>query len=114
MILYETILLPVIAFHHSNVALPERWDRSLRWVIVSPNMHRVHHSDWQPETDSNYASIFSCWDRLAGTFRQRLDPRTLHLGLREFNGPTWQGFWDCCGSPLTPVATFPRRPNVEE
>jgi len=58
-ILYETILLPVIAFHHSNVALPERFDRILRAVIVSPNMHRVHHSDWQPETDSNYASIFS-------------------------------------------------------
>jgi sterol desaturase/sphingolipid hydroxylase (fatty acid hydroxylase superfamily) len=42
-ILYETLLLPVIAFHHSNVALPERYDRILRAVIVSPNMHRVHH-----------------------------------------------------------------------
>jgi len=50
-ILYEIVLLPVIAFHHSNVALPEKWDRVLRAVIVSPNMHRVHHSGRQPETD---------------------------------------------------------------
>jgi sterol desaturase/sphingolipid hydroxylase (fatty acid hydroxylase superfamily) len=99
-ILYETILLPVIAFHHSNVALPERWDRLLRAVIVSPNMHRVHHSDWRPETDSNYASIFSWWDRLGGTFRRREDVKTLRYGLREFDGEEWQSLWGLMKTPL--------------
>lgn len=55
---HETLLLPVIAFHYSNVALPEGWDRRLRGVIVSPNVHRIHHSDWQPKTDSDFASVF--------------------------------------------------------
>ena len=99
-ILYETILLPVIAFHHSNVALPEAWDRCLRAVIVSPNMHRVHHSDWQPETDSNFSSIFSFWDRLGRTFRLRKDVRTLRYGLREFDGEEWQRFWGLLATPL--------------
>jgi len=100
-ILYETLLLPVIAFHHSNVALPERWDRRLRWVIVSPNMHRVHHSDWQPETDSNFSSIFSWWDRLGRSFRLRRDVRVLRYGLREFDGEEWQRLR---GLLLTPLA----------
>lgn len=102
-ILYETILLPVIAFHHSNVALPERYDRILRAVIVSPNMHRVHHSDWQPETDSNYSSICSWWDRLGCTFRLREDVRTLCYGLREFDGEEWQSLWGLVKTPAANV-----------
>jgi sterol desaturase/sphingolipid hydroxylase (fatty acid hydroxylase superfamily) len=105
-ILYETLLLPVIAFHHSNVALPEPWDRRLRLVIVSPNMHRVHHSDWQPETDSNFASIFSWWDRLGRSFRLRPDVRTLHYGLREFDGDEWQR---PAGLLRTPLAALSRQ-----
>ena len=93
-------MLPVIGFHHSNVALPEAWDRWLRLVIVSPNMHRVHHSDWQPETDSNFASIFSWWDRLGRSFRHRRDVRTLRYGLREFDGDQWQGLWGLLRTPL--------------
>lgn len=89
LVLYETILLPTIRLHHSNVALPEKWDRLLRILIVTPNMHRVHHSDESFETNSNYASIFSFWDRLAKTFRLR-DPLTLHYGLPGFQEPRWQ------------------------
>jgi sterol desaturase/sphingolipid hydroxylase (fatty acid hydroxylase superfamily) len=107
-VLYETILLPVIAFHHSNVALPERWDRLLRLVIVSPNMHRVHHSDWRPETDSNYSSIFSWWDRLFQTLRLRDDVRTLRYGLREFDGEEWQS---PSGLLKTPLANVTRQDN---
>lgn len=99
-ILYETLLLPVIAFHHSNVALPEAWDRRLRWVIVSPNLHRVHHSDWQPETDSNFASIFSWWDRLGRTLRLRKDVCTLRYGLRELEGEEWQTLAGLLRTPL--------------
>jgi sterol desaturase/sphingolipid hydroxylase (fatty acid hydroxylase superfamily) len=99
-ILYEILLLPVIAFHHSNVALPEKWDRLLRAVIVSPNMHRVHHSDWQPETDSNFSSVFSWWDQLGGTFRFRKDVRTLRYGLREFDGEEWQSLWGLLRTPF--------------
>lgn len=80
-LLYETILLPIILFHHSNIRVPARLDRWLRTIIVTPWMHWVHHSEHQPETDSNYSSIFSFWDRVFGSFRLREDPSTLRLGL---------------------------------
>ena len=88
LLLYELILQPVIYFHHSNVALPEWWDRFMRLAVVSPNMHRVHHSDIPEETNSNYASIFSVWDRIGYTYRRR-DVRTIRYGLREFHQPEW-------------------------
>jgi sterol desaturase/sphingolipid hydroxylase (fatty acid hydroxylase superfamily) len=87
--LYEAILLPVILFHHSNVAVPERLDRLLRVVLVTPWMHWVHHSDWQPETDSNFSSVLSIWDRLCGTLRLKKDPYAIRYGLKEYRSPDW-------------------------
>ena len=80
-LVYEAVLLPVILFHHGNVGVPKRADRWLRWLIVTPWMHWVHHSDYQPETDSNFSSVFSFWDRIFGSFRLVADPRALTLGL---------------------------------
>jgi sterol desaturase/sphingolipid hydroxylase (fatty acid hydroxylase superfamily) len=85
--LYELAMFSVVQLHHANVALPGWLDRALRWIIVTPFMHKVHHSRWRPETDSNYSSLFSFWDRLFRTFRLRDDPRTLRLGLDEFDSP---------------------------
>jgi len=63
--------------------VPRRADAALRWLIVTPWMHWVHHSRWQPETDSNFASVLSVWDRLFGTFRLRDDPAAIDLGLDD-------------------------------
>ena len=68
-------------------ACQRRLDQVLRAFIVTPFMHKVHHSRWQPETDSNYSSLFSFWDRLFRTFRLRDDPGTLRFGLDEFDRP---------------------------
>ena len=83
--LYELAMFTVVQMHHANVALPTWLDRVLRTIIVTPFMHKVHHSRWQPETDSNYSSLFSFWDRLFRTFRLRDDPRSLRFGLEEFD-----------------------------
>jgi len=88
-LLYETILLPIILFHHSNVRVPNSFDRLLRWLIVTPWMHWVHHSDYRPETDSNYSSVFSVWDRLFGSFRLRSDPGEITLGLEDVERDEW-------------------------
>ena len=88
-LLYEAVLLPIILFHHGNVGVPARADRWLRWLIVTPWMHWVHHSDYQPETDSNYSSVFSFWDRIFGSFRLVSDPRALTLGLEETERRDW-------------------------
>jgi len=89
--LYEAISLPIILFHHSNIRLPNRVDRLLRWLIVTPWMHWVHHSRLQPETDSNYASFLSVWDRIFGSFRLRTKPEEINLGLDGWEDREWRG-----------------------
>ncbi len=89
-LLYETLSLPVILFHHSNIRLPNGADRALRWLIVTPWMHWVHHSRFQPETDSNYSSFLSVWDRLFGSFRLRADPHEIELGLDDWEDREWR------------------------
>ncbi len=84
LLLYETLMMPVILFHHSNVRFPERWDRMLRFLIVSPAVHRVHHSCDQAERDTNYGAIFSFWDRMGRTFRIRKSGQPVVFGLEQF------------------------------
>lgn len=69
--LYNLLAFPVILLHHSNVALPERIERALALAIPSPNLHRVHHSDRREESDANFGTLLSLWDRLFGTWRWR-------------------------------------------
>jgi sterol desaturase/sphingolipid hydroxylase (fatty acid hydroxylase superfamily) len=66
--LYQTISIVSTQFTHANINLPEKIDSLLSYVLVSPNMHKVHHHYKLPYTDSNYGNIFSIWDRLFGTF----------------------------------------------
>ncbi len=88
--IYVLIFHPVILFHHSNIALPEKWDRRLRFLIVTPNMHRVHHSVEWKETNSNFGSVFSFWDRLIRSFKERKNTREITYGLRNFREKKWQ------------------------
>ncbi len=87
---YDIVLLAVTQFHHANIGLPDRMDRRLRYAIVTPNMHRVHHSQERPETDSNYASVLSLWDRLFRTYRERTDYRRIRYGLAGMVGDRFQ------------------------
>jgi sterol desaturase/sphingolipid hydroxylase (fatty acid hydroxylase superfamily) len=103
LLFYEMLLLPVILFHHSNVRFPEKLDRLLRPIIVTPAIHRVHHSRLRTETDSNYSSIFSFWDRMAGTFRLRRDGRPVNFGLDEYDGEEWQRILGLMVMPFPPA-----------
>jgi sterol desaturase/sphingolipid hydroxylase (fatty acid hydroxylase superfamily) len=75
-------------FSHSNIALSEKTDALARRFIVTPDMHRVHHSTHQPETDSNYGVVTPLWDRLFGTYAAttRAPTTTMPLGLEEIRG----------------------------
>ena len=90
LVVFEVLLNISTLFHHSNLAMPEKWDRLLRTVIVTPNMHRVHHSVERPETNSNFTSVLSVWDRLARTFKMRSDTRAITLGLPVFREARFQ------------------------
>ena len=78
-LLFEVILNATAMFNHGNVRLPERLDRALRWLLVTPDMHRVHHSVRPEETDSNFGFNLPWWDRLFGTYRDQ--PRDGHTGM---------------------------------
>jgi sterol desaturase/sphingolipid hydroxylase (fatty acid hydroxylase superfamily) len=80
-VLYLTLSSLNAQLEHANITLNARVDWLLRWFIVTPDMHKAHHSRYQPETDSNYANIFSLWDRLFGTYTARINFRELRYGL---------------------------------
>jgi sterol desaturase/sphingolipid hydroxylase (fatty acid hydroxylase superfamily) len=99
LVVYDTLVIAITQFHHADISIG-RWDRWLRWVIVTPCMHKVHHSDWRPETDSNYSTVLSIWDRLFGSFQMRSDPKTLVFGLNEYTDPGWQTAWGMLKTPF--------------
>jgi sterol desaturase/sphingolipid hydroxylase (fatty acid hydroxylase superfamily) len=85
-IIFEVILNATAMFNHGNVRLPLAIDRVLRWFVVTPDMHRVHHSVEDDETNSNFGFNLPWWDRLFGTYRDQ--PRQGHegmtIGIRTF------------------------------
>lgn len=88
-LLFEILLNATSLFNHANLKLSTRWDRWLRWFVVTPDMHRVHHSwQWQ-ETNSNFGFNFPWWDRLLGTYRaQPVDGHEgMTIGLHDFRDP---------------------------
>lgn len=78
--LYQSLSVALSQFNHAYIRFPRRLDRWLSWVIVTPNMHRVHHHYTLPYTDSNYGNIFSIWDHLFGTF-SRLEDEKIVFGI---------------------------------
>ncbi len=71
---------------HANLRVPAGLDRLVRLIVVTPDMHRIHHSADRPETDSNYTTLFSVWDRLFGSYRQApaLGHKGMILGLEDW------------------------------
>lgn len=67
-VFYRMLTLFFTYLTHANIRLPERVDRAISWVFVSPNMHKFHHHFEEPWTDRNYGNMLSIWDRLFGTF----------------------------------------------
>jgi len=110
LVLYETLMFAVVQFHHANVALPPRVEAVVNKVIVTPGMHKVHHSRWQPETDSNYSAFLSVWDRLFRSFRRRAALDEIELGLAEFDDDAHQSIAGMLRTPLAPVPPSPHTP----
>lgn len=81
--IYQTLVVLATAFTHANISLPKQLDKALSFIVVSPNMHKVHHHWKQPYTDSNYGAVFSFWDRLLGTF-MKMDTKDIRYGLDRY------------------------------
>ena len=89
-LVFEVLLNATAMFNHGNVRLPARIDRALRWIVVTPEMHRVHHSIVPRETNSNFGFNLPWWDRLFGTYRAQ--PAAGHegmtIGIAQFREPS--------------------------
>ena len=83
---FEIILNATSMFNHGNIRLPNRLDRWLRWFLVTPDMHRIHHSTIPQETNSNYGFNLPWWDYILGTYRHRpsIGYPALTIGLAEY------------------------------
>ncbi|MGB5306418.1 MAG: sterol desaturase family protein [Gammaproteobacteria bacterium] len=90
-VIFEVILNATSMFNHSNVRLPESIDRLLRLIVVTPDMHRVHHSIEDDETNSNFGFNLPWWDRLFGTYcaQPRAGHAAMTIGIRTFRADKW-------------------------
>lgn len=104
-IVFEVMLNASAMFNHANLALPQRFDRLLRWIIVTPDMHRVHHSHHRREHDSNYGFNLPWWDHLFGSYTDQ--PADGHagmvIGLTQFREAPGQRLWPLLVQPLRPL-----------
>lgn len=104
-ILFEIILNGVAMFNHSNLKLPLWLDKVLRAIVVTPDMHRVHHSTIPHETDSNYGFNFPFWDKMFGTYipQPKLGHDEMSIGLSQWQDerPTKLGW--ALSVPLLPM-----------
>jgi sterol desaturase/sphingolipid hydroxylase (fatty acid hydroxylase superfamily) len=100
-ILYNTVALPWFLLNHSNIKYPA-WFERCSALMSTPNWHRVHHSSYQPETDSHYGCVFSIWDRLFGTAR-KAQVETLRFGLERFRGKDEQTVGKLLKMPFEPL-----------
>ena len=85
--LYQSLSVISTQFTHANININHKIDKFLSYIIVTPNMHKVHHHYQMPYTDSNYGNIFSFWDHLLGTFK-KLDPSKIIYGVDTFFNKT--------------------------
>ncbi len=102
-VLFEILLNGGSLFNHGNVAIPERVDRWLRCVVVTPDMHRVHHSVVVAETNSNFGFSVSWWDRLCGTYRAQpaAGHEAMQIGLATERDPVRLTLLGCLLLPVT-------------
>lgn len=100
---FEVLLNATAMFNHSNVWMPQPVDRFLRWVVVTPDMHRIHHSILPRETNTNFGFNLPWWDRLLGTYRAApaFGQEGMTLGLEPFRDPIRLGLGGMLALPFT-------------
>jgi sterol desaturase/sphingolipid hydroxylase (fatty acid hydroxylase superfamily) len=84
--MYQTMSVVATQFNHANICLPKKLDKLISYILVSPDMHKIHHHYKLPYTDSNYGNIFSVWDRIFGTFSY-MERETIVYGIDTHMNP---------------------------
>ncbi len=97
---WQTLLMLSVLFHHSNVRLPAGFERWLNRLVVTPRMHGIHHSTVREETDSNWSSGLTLWDRLHGTLRLDVPQAEVDIGVPAYRDPRELGLADILAMPF--------------
>jgi sterol desaturase/sphingolipid hydroxylase (fatty acid hydroxylase superfamily) len=90
LVIHAFFQIPVSALQHAAIRLPPSFERLTGWLIVTPEMHRIHHSTEMHETNSNYGELLSVWDRLFGTYTPPASASGAAMGLRALSADSWQ------------------------
>lgn len=108
-IAFEVVLNATSLFNHANLRLPLGVDRALRRVLVTPDMHRVHHSTHRREHDSNFGFNLAWWDHLFGSYTDQPSEghTTMRIGLTDFRDAADQRLWPLLKQPLRPLGPHP-------
>jgi sterol desaturase/sphingolipid hydroxylase (fatty acid hydroxylase superfamily) len=105
-IAYEVAFQLNTAFQHSNIRLPIRVERWMNLVIVTPRMHGIHHSKMKHETNANWSSVFSFWDRLHGTLQLNIPQGQIDIGIAGYARPADNRFWRALIMPFEPQRDY--------
>ena len=113
-LIYESMLMAFSLLTHSNIRLPLKLDAWLRMIIVTPDFHRVHHSVYRLETDSNYGNILSVWDRLFSSYQAqpRDGHQAMNIGLHEFRSTAEQNLGALLIQPFRNVKQIPDKEHA--
>jgi sterol desaturase/sphingolipid hydroxylase (fatty acid hydroxylase superfamily) len=116
LVLFETLITTSAQFHHSNIRLPEAFERQLNKLIVTPRMHGIHHSIVREETDSNFSTIFSFWDRIHKSLKLHIPQDKIIIGVASYRLPKESRFLNSLVIPFIkqrpwklPDGTMPKR-----
>lgn len=109
--IYELVFQLGTVFHHSNIKLPLKVERVMNWVFVTPRMHGIHRSHFRNETDSNYSTVFSWWDRLHRSLRLNVPQREIQIGVPGYSRPEDNRPGRLLSMPFRQQRSYWRRPD---
>jgi len=113
-LIYELAFQCATLFHHSNVRLPIKIERTLNNIIVTPRMHGIHHSIVKDETNSNYSVIFRWWDLMHGTLRLNVKQSDVVIGVPAYLNPQDNRFLNLLILPFRKQRDYWRLPNGKQ
>ncbi|MBC7693793.1 MAG: sterol desaturase family protein [Methylotenera sp.] len=113
-LIYQATLVTATQFHHSNLRLPDFMERVLRLMIITPKMHEVHHAAVLSETDSNWGTVFSFWDRLHHTFHEDVSSPDVRIGVPAYRDPAELTLPRLLAMPLKTPRPWPVEKSISE
>lgn len=108
---WSRVLFASVLFHHSNLALDERVDRALSTIVVTPRLHGIHHSTRDEDTNTNFSSLISWWDRWHRLFSAEVPQETITIGVAGFSNGAQVTLERALALPFTSTPLLPPAPN---